>query len=171
MAAPDFIIQLSNFPVLLKLYTAKELQVLIYNHLQNVALKEKQCISSLKSENASKIINVELGTSDQGQIRFLLKIAACSKQLDILNMLQQKVETNNYQSQIEFITGLMGREVKMLEAYRASIKGRAFSTAYITFRSMEGAHRILQAYRQNVISRCFQTYICKHKRTYVQNKM
>mmetsp|Transcript_1146 Transcript_1146/g.2100 ORF Transcript_1146/g.2100 Transcript_1146/m.2100 type:complete len:700 (+) Transcript_1146:1456-3555(+) len=171
----DFSILIENVPIPPSDYenNPELLAAMIVPHLEEVVRNEVQVISELEGEaHESEIIAIHFGRTTQNIIKYLVQIYECAQEISLL---RQKIKNDplNIAEYERREWKLYTRITSLKDTYyheKVEITPR-LRNAYVTFRSMEGKQRALQAYYPSRFHRIFTEVFCNMSQMFKKKKL
>mmetsp|Transcript_14014 Transcript_14014/g.23808 ORF Transcript_14014/g.23808 Transcript_14014/m.23808 type:complete len:888 (-) Transcript_14014:196-2859(-) len=161
----DFSVLIKDIPINESDYNNNPelLKAMIVTHLEEIMRNESQVIDEMEDyqEFQDQVVNVHFGLTSQNIMKYLVGIFEEVEKIAKLKrkMLNDPLQSHNYEKDIwscyRQITQYKDTYYRDKENFKPKIRN-----AYVTFRSMEGKQRAVQAYTANIFSRIFTELCC-----------
>ena len=151
----DFTVRIKNMPPQREYNTLHQLKAQISTHLTKVVQGEKQVLEELKDvpEDPGEIVNIHFGQKKFGNYNKLMQISEAAKKGQRLRIKQSRTKDPKKRASLEKkIEELKVTVMILVRDYKnvdPSVTDGEIKSAYVVFKSMEGAERCMQAYRNH----------------------
>ena len=162
----DFAVRIKNLPEKDKYDSLDQLKAQLELHIKDVVSKEPQAYRGKEDAEVdpTEIVNIHFAQKNFGKYRILLKIEALAQQGQKMRTQQKNTKSEKKRLQLEQkITLQKAAILKEAKQYMEASKqedSEAIKNAFVVFRSMEGAARLIQAYNRSAISVCCTACCC-----------
>eukprot|EP00347_Sterkiella_histriomuscorum_P019500 403341392 len=161
----NFAVTIKQLPSSLLLKNLQEYKALLWDHIENVIGRERQCIEKLSDNTIdhTQIVNIHFGMSDYGKIKILLMVYNDVKLMVQLEAKRRRTKSKKLlekiDKQIKHRNRIIDIRLSVFKRFESTNQNKVVN-AYVMFRSMEGKHRVLNAFKDGSITRFFKTYFC-----------
>lgn len=164
---PDFTVRIKNLPPQTEYDSLNQLAAMLTVHLTRVIEEEPAVLEARAAEEVkpSEIVNIHFAQKDFSNYKKLIAVEKLASEGQKLRNRLRNARSQATKAQLEKkIDRTKEQILDLVEDYRKHMdetNGGEIKNAFVTFRSMEGAARAIQAYNWSRAKRCWAGICCR----------
>eukprot|EP00347_Sterkiella_histriomuscorum_P022647 403337690 len=165
LKAEHFAVVIKKLPPREEFNSIKELKAQLWNHLEQVVKQEPSIQNDQNIANNQKIMNIHFGLSDFSKLKILIQIYNLIKEqlrIEVRMQFDSEKKVKHDKNLIKVLQKIDKLVVKY-QNYDLENNNHVIN-AYVTFRSVQGKERIVQAFKAGKCRRCCIANFCFSKR-------